>query len=164
MSSHPPGWYPDAQGQQRYWDGNQWTEHVAGAPAAAPAAAAAADAPSPLLLVALALAGVTIAGNFVPWASLGDQSVTGVDGTDGKIVIGLMAVAIVALLAGAQGARKGFYLTAVVFAGLAAVVGVLNLTDIQERGFDFGAGIFMVSGGAIAFIVVCLMTAARGRR
>jgi uncharacterized Tic20 family protein len=31
----PPGWYPDAQGVQRYWDGYQWTDHVAG-PATAP--------------------------------------------------------------------------------------------------------------------------------
>lgn len=34
------GWYPDAStGQQRWWDGTQWTEHVA--PPAAPAASAA---------------------------------------------------------------------------------------------------------------------------
>lgn len=26
-----PGWYDDGSGQQRYWDGNEWTEHVAGA-------------------------------------------------------------------------------------------------------------------------------------
>ncbi|MCO5313569.1 MAG: DUF4870 domain-containing protein [Microthrixaceae bacterium] len=29
----PPGWYPDSTGSQRYWDGTQWTEHLApGAP------------------------------------------------------------------------------------------------------------------------------------
>jgi hypothetical protein len=26
----PPGWYPDATGVQRYWDGRAWTDHVAG--------------------------------------------------------------------------------------------------------------------------------------
>lgn len=33
-----PGWYPDSTlpGQQRYWDGVQWTEHVAPGPAATP--------------------------------------------------------------------------------------------------------------------------------
>ncbi len=25
----PAGWYPTPDGQQRYWDGNRWTEHVA---------------------------------------------------------------------------------------------------------------------------------------
>lgn len=24
----PPGWYPDGQGGQRWWDGTQWTEHT----------------------------------------------------------------------------------------------------------------------------------------
>lgn len=39
----PAGWYPDPQnsGQQRYWDGNTWTQQFAPAgPAAAPTAAA----------------------------------------------------------------------------------------------------------------------------
>lgn len=32
--STPAGWYPQSDGQQRYWDGQQWTEHFApGAPA-----------------------------------------------------------------------------------------------------------------------------------
>lgn len=37
MSTHPPGWYPDPHGgpSQRYWDGQQWTEHSA-APAGPP--------------------------------------------------------------------------------------------------------------------------------
>ena len=25
----PPGWYDDGSGRQRYWDGTQWTEHLA---------------------------------------------------------------------------------------------------------------------------------------
>lgn len=28
----PAGWYPDQGGNQRYWDGNRWTEHVQPAP------------------------------------------------------------------------------------------------------------------------------------
>jgi len=31
----PPGWYPDSTGANRYWDGAQWTEHLADEPAAA---------------------------------------------------------------------------------------------------------------------------------
>ena len=34
----PAGWYPDAEGNQRWWDGNQWTEHVVATPQPIPAA------------------------------------------------------------------------------------------------------------------------------
>ncbi|MFB9957829.1 DUF2510 domain-containing protein [Agromyces bracchium] len=33
-TSAPPGWYDDGRGQQRYWDGTQWTEHTAPLPGA----------------------------------------------------------------------------------------------------------------------------------
>ena len=33
MSTTPPGWYPQADGSQRYWSGSAWTEHTAPAPA-----------------------------------------------------------------------------------------------------------------------------------
>ncbi|WP_392542466.1 Ltp family lipoprotein [Oryzobacter telluris] len=29
MTNTPAGWYPQADGRQRYWDGAQWTEHFA---------------------------------------------------------------------------------------------------------------------------------------
>jgi len=47
--SVPAGWYNDGQGQQRYWDGTQWTAHTAPLPeSAAPAAPAApVTAPEP---------------------------------------------------------------------------------------------------------------------
>jgi hypothetical protein len=28
MGMTAPGWYPDVRGEQRYWDGVRWTEHV----------------------------------------------------------------------------------------------------------------------------------------
>lgn len=36
----PPGWYPDGQGGQRWWDGTQWTEHTQPGTPADPAPAA----------------------------------------------------------------------------------------------------------------------------
>ena len=47
--SSPAGWYPQPDGQQRYWDGERWTEHTA--PGAAPPVTApitAAEPPRPL--------------------------------------------------------------------------------------------------------------------
>ncbi|WP_091030359.1 DUF2510 domain-containing protein [Microbacterium oxydans] len=41
MSTTPAGWYDDGSGRQRWWDGEQWTEHFA------PDATAAADAEAP---------------------------------------------------------------------------------------------------------------------
>ena len=29
MANTPAGWYPQADGRQRYWDGEKWTEHLA---------------------------------------------------------------------------------------------------------------------------------------
>lgn len=44
MTSTPPGWYDDGRGALRWWDGAQWTEHVA-TPDPEPATDAAAAAP-----------------------------------------------------------------------------------------------------------------------
>lgn len=48
--STPAGWYPQADGTQRYWDGSQWTEHLAhpgaGTPVPPPFDAAATTEPA----------------------------------------------------------------------------------------------------------------------
>ncbi|MFQ6170437.1 DUF4352 domain-containing protein [Oryzobacter sp. R7] len=44
MTNTPAGWYPQADGRQRYWDGTQWTEHFAPGGAGQSAAAGAAGA------------------------------------------------------------------------------------------------------------------------
>jgi len=41
MSTTPPGYYPDAQGTMRWWDGSQWTEQTQAAPSVQPNRAAA---------------------------------------------------------------------------------------------------------------------------
>lgn len=84
MSTSPAGWYPQEDGRQRYWDGQQWTEHFApgqgqpptGAPAPAPMGQSAPVAPArgqrpwfkkkrvliPGGLVALAIIGSAMSG------------------------------------------------------------------------------------------------------
>ena len=51
MTTTPPGWYDDGHGAMRWWDGSQWTEHVA-----APDAETT-DAPSEAEIVAASEAG-----------------------------------------------------------------------------------------------------------
>ena len=59
----PPGWYPDSTnpGQQRYWDGSQWTDYTA------PAAAGGPQAPGQAVAVAQPGYGVPAAGVANPY-------------------------------------------------------------------------------------------------
>ena len=54
--STPAGWYPDGQGSQRWWDGNQWTEHTMPATPQAPPASAPAVNYNP-----------SLTGNWTSW-------------------------------------------------------------------------------------------------
>lgn len=47
MSTSPAGWYPQEDGRQRYWDGQQWTEHFAPGQAPSPSGTPGAAAPTP---------------------------------------------------------------------------------------------------------------------
>jgi len=59
----PAGWYPQPDGTQRYWDGAQWTEHIA------PGAGAAAEAPAAVTPEAVTPAAVTPAASAAPAAA-----------------------------------------------------------------------------------------------
>jgi uncharacterized Tic20 family protein len=54
----PPGWYPDASGRQRWWDGSEWGQVAPGSaappPAGQPAGAAATTGTDPKTLAMLA--------------------------------------------------------------------------------------------------------------
>ena len=77
----PPGWYPDQSGQQRWWDGTQWTEHVQ-TPYSAAAAIAALKAPEGTktgtvwiwLIVLIPLLGLSTLF-FIDWADYVDSVV-----------------------------------------------------------------------------------------
>lgn len=51
MTTTPPGWYDDGHGAMRWWDGSQWTEHVA-----QPDPEPSADAPTEAEIVAASAA------------------------------------------------------------------------------------------------------------
>jgi hypothetical protein len=117
----PAGWYPDPEmpGQQRYWDGTQWTEHRApGAPQApqqfpqpqqqvawqtAPGAGATAPT-SGLAIAALVLSLVWLGGL----------------GSVAAIVLGLIALSQIKNSNGQQGGR-GIAIAGVVIGALGAI-------------------------------------------
>ena len=81
MSQTPAGWYPQEDGRQRYWDGQQWTEHFAPGQGGAPATPAAKRAwytkkrvIIPGALLALVVFGTALSGG-------GDDSTKNVAGT-----------------------------------------------------------------------------------
>ena len=127
-------------------------------------------------LVMLAAAGalVTLVGLFLPWASLSDEglggalkalgqsvSISGIEGSDGKIVLVLAAIA--GALAGAQAMgksivlspRKGMLVAAICMA-LAAAVCVIDFLNVGGP-VSVGLGLYLsllgsIVGTATAFL------------
>src|SRR5215213_4054249 len=159
-SQYPPGWYPDAQGATRWWDGTQWTQHTQ--PAAAPQPAAPhADAPAqqqawaapgqgagtpaarggrsaPLLWAAVGGAVLAAIGSFGPWGKLGPLSTSGTEGGDGYIVIVCVAIGAALLFLGTARGKAWPFITALVLGALATLVGVIDLSDVNDKGLDVG--------------------------
>lgn len=99
---------------------------------------------------------VGIIGSFLPWIShpfFG--SVGGLEG-DGKITLILFAIAgALVFFAGnkAEPLKKGLSLVVWIAAGIAAVVGLIDLSNINETGFSVGIGLWLVVIAGIAVVV-----------
>lgn len=115
------------------------------------------------LMVVAAAAGIVSA--FLPWVSMGIISVSGVDGADGWLVIGLFGVPLIVGLAGGKhtplsgGARA----SAILCGALGGALGVWKLADVSAmrdsdgvlaRAIHAGAGLYlMVAAGGTLFIL-----------
>jgi hypothetical protein len=115
-------------------------------------------------MVAIAAA-AGIASAFMPWVSMGMLSVSGTDGSDGWIVIGIFSVALIMALAGAKDApMRGGGRGAVITMGiLGAALGGWKLSDVSSvnvsdnpfaRGISAGAGLYLMLVAGIALVVV----------
>jgi Protein of unknown function (DUF2510) len=149
---HPAGWYPDAQGTVRYWDGHGWTEHVA-APTRKP----------PAFWVAIAAAALMVLGGLGPWATaLRVVDVSGTNG-DGWLVIGAAVVAAGVLFASPRDAGP---IVALLAAIGGAIVGFVDLSDINSRGalVQPAWGIYMVLLSSGTLFVASLILLLQKRR
>lgn len=157
MSDLPPAnWYPDPEvpGQQRYWDGAQWTDHRAPLETAQPQQAAVAPQPgaqpqwdgtavagsaTPAKTNGLAVAALVIAilSFFAAFLAIGAL------GGILAVVLGIIALRQVNASAGTQ-AGRGIAIGGIAVGGVSILVGVVvfaffaALTNAIEEG-EFGS-------------------------
>jgi hypothetical protein len=156
-ASQPAGWYLDAQGANRYWDGQQWTGNVAPPPPHG------ATRP-PAFWWALGGAVLMAVGAIGPWATaLGVVDVSGTNGGDGWVVIVVAGVAVLGLFVSAL---RPAAIIALITALIGGAVGVVDLNDIESRGAAVQAawGIYAVLAGSLVLLSAGLAQLAGSRR
>jgi hypothetical protein len=165
-STPPAGWYadPSAPSQQRWWDGERWTEHARQAPVAVPGPDAASTAPAvrrrihPVAWVAGGAAAAIAIGSIGPWASAfgGIVSRSGTDGgSDGTITLVLGVAAGLALIASQTKPSAGYALLAAVLGLVCAVIGVADINDVSGRGsgVEVAWGLVLMTLGSVAVVL-----------
>lgn len=167
--SAPAGWHPDPSNpnQQRWWDGEKWTEGTrgvstppGGAHTTPPASTAVANYRPGLIAALVASVGVII-GSIGPWMTFMAFSKNGVEG-DGVITLILGVVAAVSLFALLTRGGKAGLLHRWVGTGVGVmclVIAIVDIMDVTSRtaellgrevGPQVGWGLWMVVLSAAA--------------
>ena len=175
-NSSPAGWYPDQQvpGQQRYWDGVQWTSHtapdrqpippsgaVASAGASVPVVGGRRHLTTPQRVSAVSMIVVALAA-FMPWASLFGISKAGIEG-DGVItlILAIIGAAVLSFSTGLIGrprsAGRASQIVLLVLAGLVALVGLLDMSGVAA------IGLYLTFFGGVAWLVGAIWQLTHGK-
>lgn len=120
----------------------------------------------PLVIVAFALAALVVIGAFLPWASVLDLSVNGID-ADGKLTLSLAIVGGGALLAGRG--RKWGLVVMVIAAALVTLIAFVDLDDVEGLAdqvgiVETGFGLWLTTFAGLAWLVVSIVLLVKRRR
>ncbi len=186
--SRTPGWYDDPiiVGQQRRWDGIQWTNEVrqtptgptatvpAGPAGVAPAVTTAGTGQDDRqeakkktrmvgLIIALAGAGIAAIGCIGPWATVGIFEQNGMD-ADGQLVLPILIIsAIVAGIGLTQEKSNVFPIASAALCGLAALIGLIDMADVRDNSTTvFDTEISASIGWGLWLVVIGSVTGAGG--
>jgi len=185
-----PGWYddPNVPGGKRWWDGTQWTEHVAEpGPGAAPYAPRPAEPAGPYPPARIAVAAVAglaaillIVGSIGTWVSVETTggpfhigaSRGGLD-RDGAITLVLAILSLI--LIGVWAARVGPPQARVALAGVAAffgllgvIIAIVDIADVESNGNSIvessaGWGLWLCLVASILLLATMLIGVAARR-
>ena len=171
-----PGWYddPNAPGTKRWWDGSQWTDHVARPTMPAPAE----KGPYPPARFVLAAVGglcavLLIVGSVGTWVSVQTTgtfhlaaSRGGLD-RDGAItlVLAILALVLIAVWAGRLGppaARIPLAAVAAFLAVIGVIVAIADIADVESAGSSVveasaGWGLWVCLVASVALLATMLV-------
>ncbi len=124
----------------------------------------------------IAGAALLVIGAFLPWFSIGDTSISGMDTTDGEtrdgpVFVGLgVIIAVLGIITLVWKRILGVVIGALVVAAFALMAGIIDFTDVQDLKELFGdqvdAGIglpVIIAGAALATAGSILGIAKRSR-